>query len=284
VKTSPAALLTHYTESVTTLATLWLVTRTDGEVFGFTDHDKPISFGGVTFQAASGFTASQIASSASLAVDNVEVDGFFDSEAIQQSDLEAGVWDGATIKISQVNYADLTDGEDVLRVGELGNFTSRDGLYVAELRGLMDKLQKTVTRLYLSACNADLGDARCGFDIESRRVYASVTSTTDRRQFWTDLSTGSPSSTTGEFTYGVLTWLSGENAGRSMEVKEHAAAGEIILQLPMVGAVEIGDDFSIVPGCAKSLEVCRDRYDNVINFRGFPHIPGLDRMVRPGGN
>jgi len=279
------ALGTHYANTVdpTTLATLWKVTRLDEVVFGFTDHDKDIVFGGLTYLAKSGFSASQIEGAAGLSTANLELDGLFDSEYITQADIEAGVWDGASVEIRQVNYLDVSMGADVLRVGELGTFQSKDGMFVAELRGLMDRLQRTVTRLYLPSCNADLGDDRCGVDIEALRVLGAVTAVTSRADFLTDLASGSPPVADDEFTYGLITWTSGENAGRSMEVKQHAAAGQIILQLPMVGTVEVGDEFSIVPGCTKSLEQCRDRYSNVINFRGFPHIPGLDRMIRPGG-
>lgn len=282
---SLGALGTHYQNTLnpTTLATLWKVVRLDDAVYGFTDHDKNIVFGGVTYYARSGFSASQIANSAALSVDNVELDGYFDSDAIQQSDIEAGVWDGATVEVRCVNYADLTQGAEVLRVGELGTFSAKDQLFIAELRGLADKVQRTVTRIYLPSCDADLGDERCTVDIEALRVAGEVTAVTDRHDFLTDLASGSPVIAAGEFTYGLITWTSGENDGRSMEVKEHATLGQIILQLPMVGTVEVGDQFTIVPGCTKTLEQCRDRYDNVVNFRGFPHVPGLDEMLRPGG-
>jgi uncharacterized phage protein (TIGR02218 family) len=175
-------------------------------------------------------------------------------------------------------------GAEVLRVGELGTFTAKDQLFVAELRGLMDRVQRVVTRLYMPSCTANLGDARCTVDIEALRVSGEVTAVNDRHDFYTDLASSSPPVADDEFTYGLITWTTGENAGRSMEVKQHATAGQIVLQLPMVGTVAIGDEFTIVPGCRKTLEECRDRYDNVVNFRGFPHIPGLDEMLKHGGS
>lgn len=45
MKTIPTALQAHYASGGTTLATLWKITRADGIVFGFTDHDAPIPFG-----------------------------------------------------------------------------------------------------------------------------------------------------------------------------------------------------------------------------------------------
>jgi uncharacterized phage protein (TIGR02218 family) len=36
----------------------------------------------------------------------------------------------------------------------------------------------------------------------------------------------------------------------------------------------------VTVGCDKSHETCRARFDNVLNFRGFPHMPGNDFVVR----
>ena len=44
--------------------------------------------------------------------------------------------------------------------------------------------------------------------------------------------------------------------------------------------IAVGDDFVVRAGCDKRLETCRDRFANVVNFRGFPHIPGQDTVIR----
>ena len=42
----------------------WAVTRTDGEVLGFTDHDCRLSFDGMVFRADTGLTAQALAADA----------------------------------------------------------------------------------------------------------------------------------------------------------------------------------------------------------------------------
>ena len=37
---------------------------------------------------------------------------------------------------------------------------------------------------------------------------------------------------------------------------------------------------ALLAGCDKSLATCRDRFDNLVNFRGEPYVPGLDKMVQ----
>jgi hypothetical protein len=87
----------------------------------------------------------------------------------------------------------------------------------------------------------------------------------------------------GYFDGGVLTMTSGAAAGLSMEVKAYAP-GVITLQLQFPRTVEAGDTYSLTPGCGKRfLEDCHARWDNAVNFRGEPHVPGNDRVMRVGG-
>ena len=50
------SLQSHLDTGATTLAWCWRVTRGDGAVLGFTDHDRDLTFDGTTFEAATGFT------------------------------------------------------------------------------------------------------------------------------------------------------------------------------------------------------------------------------------
>jgi uncharacterized phage protein (TIGR02218 family) len=44
--------------------------------------------------------------------------------------------------------------------------------------------------------------------------------------------------------------------------------------------VAVGDAFQVVAGCDKRFETCRTKFANHLNFRGFPHMPGNDFVVR----
>ena len=59
MKTLPAGLQAHLDSGATTLAWCWRITRADGAVFGFTDHDRPLAFAGTDFEPDSGFNASR---------------------------------------------------------------------------------------------------------------------------------------------------------------------------------------------------------------------------------
>lgn len=277
MKSVGASLLAHMQGETTTLATCWRVTRLDGQVFGFTDHCADLTISGVTYAASTGYTATAIQSGAGLNVDNLDIEGALDSSTITEQDLLAGLWDFAAIEIFIVNYADLTMGEMNLRTGNLGTVRTGRGMFVAELRGMMQRLQQAVGRLVMPACNADLGDSRCGINLATftdGTVSGSVDSVTSNRQF---LDAGLTQAT-GWFAGGLLTWTSGLNDGLAMEVKQFTSGGSVVLHLPMPYTVAAGDTFTITAGCDKSLATCRDKFANVINFRGFPHLPGITRI------
>lgn len=274
MKTISAQLKAHLEGEVLTVCTIWKVTRKDTTVFGFTDCTHDLVYLGTTYEASTGHTPSSIKTTSNLSVDNLEVESVLDSANITEADLEAGLWDFASVEIMLVNYLDLTMGHMMLRKGTMGNVRTGRFNFVAELRGMMQPLQQVVGRVYTPGCNADLGDTRCGVTLASYTVSGTVTTATNQRQF-TDTSRGEAA---GYFNGGLITWTSGNNDGYQMEVKSFAS-GVTVLQQFMANAIQIGDTYSMSAGCDKLLTTCKTKFSNVINFRGFPHIPGNDRMV-----
>lgn len=276
MKSISASLLAHMQGETTTLATCWLVTRTDGQIFGFTDHCADLTIDGVVYSASSGYTATAIQSASGMGVDNLDIQGALDSATITEQDLLAGLWDFAAIEIFIVNYNDLTMGSMTLRSGNLGSVRTGRGMFVAELRGMMQRLQQAVGRLVMPACNADLGDTRCGINLGTftdGTVSGSVDSVTSNRQF---LDAGLTQAANW-FAGGLLTWTSGLNSGLAAEVKAFTG-GAVSLHIAMPYTVQVGDTFTIKAGCDKSVTTCRTKFSNVVNFRGFPHLPGIGRI------
>jgi uncharacterized phage protein (TIGR02218 family) len=272
------ALLDHLASGVTTLAACWKLTLRDGTVMGFTDHDTDIPFNGVTYEAASGFDASRIATAGDLSVDELEVDALLESSGITDGDLEAGRFDFAEIEIFSVNYQDLSQGRILWRKGWLGEVTTEHGIATAEVRGLTQALKQTVGETYSVTCRAELGDARCGVDLSGHTVTGTVTAVTDAQQF-TDSGRAEADD---HFTYGLLTWTGGANAGLEMEVKAFSA-GTFTLYEPMPYPVAAGDGYEVYAGCDKLHTTCINKFGNIDNFRGEPFIPGTDEISRFGG-
>jgi uncharacterized phage protein (TIGR02218 family) len=51
--------------------------------------------------------------------------------------------------------------------------------------------------------------------------------------------------------------------------------------LPMTRAIQVGDTYSLIPGCKKRFSTdCVAKFNNGVNFRGEPHVPGLDAVIK----
>lgn len=84
----------------------------------------------------------------------------------------------------------------------------------------------------------------------------------------------------GFFNFGKIVWTGGNNNGLTMEIKKYTlTAGKIELVMTMLSSIQVGDDFEIYAGCNKQIDDCKTKFDNIYNHRGFPHIPGIDRML-----
>jgi len=277
MKTFSPELAAHLASGVTTLCTCWRVVRSDGTVLGFTDHDRALSFGGVVHEPESGLDASAAVANAGLQVGGLDVTGVFSSERITEADLDAGLFDNARVEAWLVNWVDATQ-RHLMRVGSIGEVKREGQSFTAEIRSLSHALDQARGRLFRSTCDADLGDARCTVDLSSADWTANATvSSTDGFARLTASLPGDRS--TGFFDQGVLTFSSGANAVRKSEVLRHVrddAGDHIELWQAMVKPIAAGDGFTISAGCDKRFPTCRDRFDNAVNFRGFPHMPGND--------
>lgn len=280
MKTIPAALEAHIQLPLTSRATIWKITRTDGAVFGFTDHDKDLTVddgdGPVTYQAAAGYTRTALAARAGLSVDNMDVESFVSSGAITERDLVAGLFDHAELKIGEVNWRRPGDGVIRHKRGRLGEVTLRDGTYTAEVRSLAQAVQQTIGEVYTATCRADLGDGRCKVDLAALTESGTVASVTDQRSF----TASGVSAPDGYFAGGLVTFTSGANAGKQIECKTWAASGAVELFIAAPFPLAVGDGFTIYPGCDKRLATCRDKFGNVPNFRGEPYVPTQDKIAR----
>lgn len=273
----PNALTDHLARTATTTCHAWRLTRADGLVLGFTEHDHDLEFGGTVFSAATGFRASDVESGLGLEADAATVAGAFSDAAISTDDLALGRYDGARVETFLVNWQS-PDDHVLLSTRELGEVRSAGPAFAVELRSLAAKLDQPRGRLYGSRCDADLGDGRCGKDISAPpyRLSGAIVAVTDEM---TLIASGLGDRPGGWFGNGRVRFLSGLLEGLSIDISAHAVeAGGARLDLwsPMARLPSAGDQIEVTAGCDKSFETCRAKFDNVLNFQGFPFLPGSD--------
>jgi uncharacterized phage protein (TIGR02218 family) len=272
----PEALRAHLARDCTTLCHAWKMTRRDGAVFGFTDHDMGFAIGSVAYEPRSGFSASETRTSLGLAVDTVDVEGMLSSTGLVDEEIEAGVLDDASVETFLVNWRSPEDFA-LIRRATIGRITRREGRFIAELKSATHGLDQPSARYLTRACDAELGDARCGVDLDAGFAGSGELAEQVAPDAWRV--TGLGSFAVGWFSHGVLTWTSGARTGRNERIVDHRRAGEdvVLVLTPVSGAApEIGDAFTVVAGCDKAFATCKAKFANAVNFRGFPHLPGND--------
>ena len=275
------ALQAHLEDGTTTLAWCWRITRADGLSFGFTDHDRALVFDGTEFEPESGFAASEIRAGSALSVDAQDAEGVLSSDRITETDILDGRWDAAEVELWRVNWTD-TSQRVLMRRGAVGQIRRGRMVFVAEVRSLAHVLGQTVGRTFQAGCDAALGDARCGVDMEDV-AYKGTGTVLDLLRDRAFTASGLSGFDAGWFTFGTVEWTSGANAGRRAEVLAHDLVDGIavltLLEAPVRHIIE-SDSFTIHAGCDKRMETCSAKFGNVANFRGFPHIPGQDTILR----
>lgn len=268
-----------------TVCRAWVLRRRDGVTLGFTDHDGDLVVEGVVCRAATGFAAGAVEGATGLAVDNAVVSGALSQAALASSDLRAGRWDGATVRAFLADWSDPSVHELVF-AGALGEVTETDGRFSAELRGLADGLNVTRGRVFHRRCDAALGDARCGVDLANTANSATVVvlSIIDGGR---GIRVGDVPMASGRLRDGTARFETGGAVGMTAVIRsESVADGGRILTFwsPPRAPLAVGGKVRLTVGCDKTMSTCRDVFANVLNFRGFPDLPGDDWvMAGPGG-
>ena len=267
----------HLDTGATSLCRCLKLEARDGEKLGFTDHDRDLTFDGVTYEARSGFDASRLQSEAGYVPGNLEIAGALTSERLSEARMRAGAYDRAAFTLHLVNWQD-TAQRFILRAGFLGEVSHGELGFTAELRGLAQKLDEPRGRVFQYGCDAVLGDQRCTVDLGAAefRGEGIVTHVDGADRFTAD---GLDDFADDWFSGGVITWLSGANEGQRRAVKQHRSlSGVVTLSFwqAMSAPIVAGDTFAVTAGCDKQFATCRTKFANAANFRGFPHMPGND--------
>ena len=271
----PAGMQAKLDEGATTFCACWRIDPINAPALGFTDHDRNLFFGGVAFEAASGFETTSIERSLGLSIDNGAAKGALRSEKISEVDIRKGVYDAAEVRQWIVDWSDPANRILNFR-GEIGEIRRGELAFEVELRGLAEKLNRPTGRHYLSTCDAVLGDARCGVDLTGSefRGLGVVSSVLDVRTF---IASGLAAFEAQWFADGKLTWSGGANSGLDFGVRSQrpvVGGMEIEVDRDFVETPEAGDGFAAFAGCDKRFATCRGKFSNGANFRGFPFIPG----------
>lgn len=283
---SVALALVDQVPCITKWAQTWTITRKDSQVFAFTSLDRNLTYRGVVHKSCDSLssTATEMSSSAG-STGSMELAGLISDSSIKDIDLFNGLFDGANVEIWLVPWENV-GGEIPVRLleGTLGDATQGLNGFVTEIitPGATMR-QKPLLDVYTPGCPYKLGDSRCGFDLDTLEVTGSVTGLTipnspnsaNKRVFIDS----SRSEADDFFELGEVTWTSGDNNGLSVEVKDFTGT-TFVLWRSLLKPIQIGDTYTAKPGCDKTVDTCKTKFNIFVNYGGFPDVPGQDRIVQ----
>lgn len=274
----------HLAGGVTEVARCWRVIRRDGQTFGFTDHDCALVFDGTTFKADTGLSASALSQSTGLSVDNTEAIGALSDASITEADIEAGRFDGAEVEAWLVNWR-APENRVLQFRGSFGELERQAGGFQVELRGLAEAMNRRMGRVYQRGCSAVLGDGDCRFDLSTPGyAHEGAADRVSEGRFleFDRLDSFEPR----WFERGRLRVLSGAAEGLVAVIKNDRFSDgirKVELWEALRADLLPGDLLRLEAGCDKRMETCRLKFSNLLNFQGFPDIPGDDWvMAYPG--
>jgi uncharacterized phage protein (TIGR02218 family) len=276
----PSGLTAAIDSGAASLATAWILTRSDGVKLGFTDHDRDITVEGVACAAATGWTAGAAETDLWLKAGTATATGALDSAALTEADIAAGRYDGAGVEAWRLDWT-APENAVLLWRGTIARLVRTGSAFTAEIEGPLWLLERAAGRTYGKLCDAVLGDARCAADVSGPAFNGAgaVASPNDGRRL---LVTGLDAFSVAWFAGGRLTWSTGANAGAVQTVASHLV-GEtgvvLVLEEAALQPVAAGDGFAIRAGCDKRFSTCLSKFANIMNFQGFPDIPGDDFLA-----
>ena len=287
MKNLPAALLSFLqTNNSYGRADLFSITLGNGQVIRATNCQTDISYGGNFYYSSlyGSWERGSITTEVSfdLKAGDMDLDVFAPSSVLFPGTsislmqcVTAGLFDGAAVRVYTAYWAagaipNTLLGVETKFVGQIMNFKptgrSKAKFSVADMLYLLNI--KMPSRLIQSGCRHTLYDDNCTMNRASfsaaRTVAAGSTTKTINLN---------SAVTASVFAQGFILFTSGQNNGLVLAIKSQPSTTQIVLAGVTPLFLTIGDAFTMYYGCDKSQSTCKNIFNNLINFGGFPFVP-----------
>lgn len=271
-----------------TLAIGARITRKDGWEIGLTTHMRSQTVNGLLLRSQPGLISSALVSKDSLSVDNAELRGFVQSDAIRDSDILGGAFDAARAEFFVYDYTAPGIGTGFLGRGSIGNVQlSDDRTWMFEFRSLEQLLAQEIgqvssvtcryKRLGQDGCAANVnGNDALGRQIRQAGTVAALPVAGSRSLPASGTAASAPE---GFFNGGIVTWTSGENQNWTAQVRSFTGGVFTFWQLPPL-PLAAGDTFIAEEGCDRRIETCSTVFNAAWSMEAEPFLPGPENLYR----
>jgi uncharacterized phage protein (TIGR02218 family) len=252
-----------------------------GSPIYLTTFSRDLKISGHTYLTSAGYDFTGLTSSASMSASIVDLEGIADLAGIGYDQINSGVFDGARAYFFATNWGTPVEDEEPLIASILGKTTLKDGRYVIEEMALIDALNQSVGLSYTAACPKTFGGTEyggCNKSLASVTVTGTLTGVTSRSV----VTDSARAEAADYFGAGTIQFTSGANSGlKPLEIKSFAS-GVVETFEPFYYTPAIGDAYTMIAGCRKRLEDCRDKFNNVVNAGFFLNIPTSSQAAQVG--
>jgi len=253
-----------------------------GSAIYLTDYVHDITMSGHLYKSDGGYQFTGQASEANMAPGVTDLSGICDLAGIGHDQIVSGMFDNARVYVFATTWTNPVEDEEEMGIAIMGKTTLHDDRYTVELMMLIDALNQTVGKTYTPGCQKKLGGqeyAGCKVNLAPLTVTGTITGVTSQSQF-IDSARAEAADYFGE---GTIVFNTGQNAGlKPIEIKSHAAGGVITTHEAFYYPVTVGDTYTMIPGCRRRLQDCRDKFNNVVNFGGFSFVPTQSDYTKYG--
>lgn len=275
MKQASAALITFLnSQQQFYLTDLYTLTLVGGFTVRYTSWDQDITLGGNTFASW------RIERSKTRVVVGVEVDTLDVTVFPYPTDLlngmawltavQRGALDSAVLKVERLfmpSPGDTSLGTIHMFEGRVSDTKASRTEATLNVKSQLELLNVNLPRnLYQGGCLHTLFDNGCGLNKAAYAVGGTIVAAT-----LTDFNS-TISAPTDNFTLGTVRFTSGANNGVTRSVR-FQSGGQFVFALPLTTPPLAGDTFLAWPGCNKMKDTCSSKFNNLVNFRGFPFVP-----------
>lgn len=192
--------------------------------------------------------------------------------------IRAGRFDQADFTYERAimpTYGDTSAGTVIMFSGLVADINVGRSLATFIINSYMDLLTRQFPRnLYQAGCVNTLYDASCALNPATFAVNGTATGAGAKT-----VTTASGLGAAGYLDLGKIVMTSGANNGLARPIRTWDGAGTIILGAPFPTLPAAGDTFTVYPGCDKTKTMCVAKFNNFVNFRGFPDVPAVETSI-----
>ena len=248
---------------------LYHIWRDGGEHWRYTDGDVSVTFDGDVYSPAT-LSRSSVRYDTQLEVTALTIDASHVNDPVLEF-IAVNPVEILWVSISKLHRDQSPLEADVIFIGQIKNVSFKGIAASVNCVGFEHFLNQTIPKWrYQLTCNHMLFDTKCTKAAADYKTTTAVTLDSTGTEL---TSADFDALADGYFTGGKVVF-----GDETRTVTDHT--GAVLTLMYKFKELENNDSVDAYPGCDGKIETCKDKFNNIVNFLGFPHIPVENPALR----